>query len=79
MGKYRIKRISKSFSQPDKPLSRKILNTRNSALGFDPGRNYDEDLSRLGKMSTAQSELRNTNQLRDEMRKMNNELRHISD
>lgn len=74
--KYRIKRItSKTFSQ----TPRKILNTRNSTLGFDPNRNYDVDLSRLGKMDTAQSELKDTTALRDEMRKMNMELRRISE
>jgi hypothetical protein len=74
----RVKRLIKSFSQ-NTHLSRKILNTRNSSLGFDPNRNYDEDLSRLGKMETSQSELRNTNALRDEMRKMNKEMRQISE
>lgn len=42
--------------------SGKILNT-NMGLGFQRGRKYDTDLDRLGRMETAQSELRKTGEL----------------
>lgn len=53
----------------------KILNTR-LGLGFDKNRKYDTDLDRLGRMDTAQSELRNLRQLnmRTELRKARKEL-----
>lgn len=44
------------------PASGKILNT-NMGLGFQRGRKYDTDLDRLGRMKTAQSELRKTGEL----------------
>lgn len=41
----------------------KILNTNISGIGFQRGRKYDTDLDRLGRMKTAQSELRKTGEL----------------
>lgn len=41
----------------------KILNTNISGIGFQRGRKYDTDLDRLGRMKTAQSELRKTSEL----------------
>lgn len=61
--KYRVKRFSS-----------KVLNTK-MGLGFNKHRKYDTDLDRLGRMETAQSELRKTGSLNDEMRKVKNELR----
>lgn len=43
-------------------MHNKILNT-NMGLGFQRGRKYDTDLDRLGRMKTAQSELRKTREL----------------
>ena len=74
MKRYTIRRFSQTKYSP-----KKILNTRNSALGFDPSRNYDADLTRLGKINTAQGELRRTSQLRDEMRELNRGLQGISE
>lgn len=58
----------KRFSQT------KILNTNNPLLGFSRNRNYDMDLSRLGKMNTSQRELQMVGELNREIRKMNKEL-----
>lgn len=44
------------------PAKGKILNT-NMGLGFQRDRKYDTDLDRLGRMETAQSELRKTREL----------------
>lgn len=44
------------------PASSKILNT-NLGVGFQRHRKYDTDLDRLGRMKTAQSELRKTGEL----------------
>ena len=52
----------------------KILNTNISGIGFTRGRNYDMDLGRLGRMSTAQRELSRIGDLRKESRKLNSEL-----
>lgn len=62
--KYRVKRFSKG----------QILNTR-LGLGFNKHRKYDTDMDRLGRMETAQSELRKTGTLNDELRKAKQELR----
>ena len=43
-------------------MASRILNT-NMGLGFQRGRKYDTDLDRLGRMETAQSELRKTGDL----------------
>lgn len=43
-------------------LKGKILNT-NSGVGFTRGRKYDTDLDRLGRIDTAQGELRKTRDL----------------
>lgn len=46
-------------------------------LGFDKNRKYDTDLDRLGRMETAQSELRKTGTLNQELRKAKKELRGL--
>lgn len=51
----------------------KILNT-NAASGFIKGRKYDTDLDRLGRIDTAQGELKKTRDLNSEIRRMNKEL-----
>lgn len=55
------------------PASSKILNT-NLGVGFQRHRKYDTDLDRLGRMKTAQSELRKTGELnlQKELRKSMN-------
>lgn len=50
----------------------KILNT--NAPGFIKGRKYDTDLDRLGRIKTAQGELKKTRDLNSEIREMNKEL-----
>lgn len=50
----------------------KILNT--NSPGFIKGRKYDTDLDRLGRIKTAQGELRKTGDLTSEIREMNKEL-----
>lgn len=62
---YRIKRFSSL-----------VLNTK-MGLGFDKHRKYDTDLDRLGRMETAQSELRKTGTLNQELRKAKKELRGL--
>lgn len=69
---YSVKRFSAVASG-------KILNTRQSSLGFDRTRKYDTDLDRLGRVKTAQGELGKTGQLRDEMRKLSQELKNAKD
>ena len=44
-------------------MPNKILNTNIPGIGFQRGRKYDTDLDRLGRMKTAQSELRRTGEL----------------
>ena len=46
-----------------------ILNTRGT-LGFDKFRRYDQNMSRLGEMRTAQRELSRIGDLRTEQRKL---------
>lgn len=57
----------------------RILNT-NMGLGFQRHRKYDTDLDRLGRMKTAQSELRKTRQLnlRKELRNMTYSVKRFS-
>ena len=57
----------------DKSYAR-ILNTNISGIGFTRGRNYDQDLGRLGKIKTAQREISRVGDLRTEARKMSTEL-----
>lgn len=51
----------------------KILGTSGST-GFIRGRNYDQDLGRLGRMETAQRELHRVGDLGREIRQMGKEL-----
>lgn len=55
-------------------MPNKILNT-NIGLGFQRHRKYDTDMDRLGRMKTAQSELRKTKELnlQSEMKKLKKE------
>lgn len=46
-----------------------IINTRGTA-GFDKERRYDQNMSRLGEMNTAQRELSRLGDLRKEQRKL---------
>lgn len=59
--------LRKKFSQFQ------VLNTRGT-LGFDKSRKYDQNLSRLGEMGTAQRELHNLGSLRQETRKLSSIL-----
>lgn len=61
---YKVKRFSAT----------KVMNTK-LGLGFDKNRKYDTDLDRLGRTTTAMSELRKTGDLSKELRETRKELR----
>jgi hypothetical protein len=73
MAIFRTQRIYAETLGGNKVASSKIMNTR-LGLGFDKHRKYDTDLDRLGRMGSAQRELHKPGQIRDELRKMHNEL-----
>ena len=74
MAIYRIQRIySVKTIGGNSVASGKIVNTR-GIPGFGRHRKYDTDLDRLGRMGTAQRELQDQRQVRDELRKMRNIL-----
>lgn len=70
MTSYRLKRFSS-----------RILGIQGGTLGFRRNkdgstRKYDTDMDRLGRMQTAQSELRKIGSLGSEVRKLSTELRN---